>query len=283
MAEAPRATISGRHWKRVYDSSPMTESVVPATGDRRGTGSKPVISYLPWGRLWDEFEQKVADLVRTSGASSVGELGGGANPTLTMTGRVGRPIDLTVLDISPTELAQCPPEIETLCVDLCSATPPVRDRFDVIFSRMLCEHVSSGERFHRNCYEALHPGGYAVHFFPAPTALPFALNRVLPSAAGERILEFFFPARKQGGKYGKFPALYHWCWGPTSRQLRRFRSVGFEVVSCDVGVGHGYYEPLPGLRALERAKAELVLRHPSPWLAAYVIFVLRRPPESAEA
>jgi len=53
--------------------------------------------------------------------------------------------------------------------------------------------------------------------------------------------------------------------------------VGFEIVSCDVGVGHGYYDRFPPLQALEQAKAAYVLKHPSPWLAAYVYVVLRRP------
>ena len=256
----------------------MTDSVVPTTGDRGGTGAQCAISYLPWTRLWDDFDAKVAGVIGHSGAVAVGELGGGANPTLGLPEQVGRPLELTVLDISTTELDRSPPDVTRLCVDLCAEDPPVLERFDVVFSRMLCEHVSSGRTFHRNCYAALRPGGYAVHFFPAATALPFALNRILPTSLSERVLELFFPARKRGGKHGKFPARYSWCWGPTARQLARYRSVGFDVISCDVGVGHGYYERIPGLRTLERLKADFVLDHPSPWMAAYVVVVLRRPP-----
>lgn len=256
----------------------MTDPVAPTTDDRVHFGDRPAISYVLWTRLWECFEEQVADLVRESGAVAVGELGGGASPTLGLTEAVGRPIELTVLDISAAELDRSPPGVEKLCIDLCAAEPPVRDRFDLVFSRMLCEHVSSGPAFHRNCFAALRPGGYAVHFFPAATALPFALNRVLPTSLSRRLLESFFPARRQGGNHSKFPARYSWCWGPTRAQTHRYRSVGFDVVSYDVGIGHGYYEKMPGLRTLERAKADLVLKHPSPWLAAYVIVVLRRPP-----
>lgn len=255
----------------------MTDSVVPTTGDRWETGV-PVVTYREWVGLWHDFEQQVADLIRDSGARAVGELGGGANPTVGLADLAGRPVELTVLDISPGELARTPPGVETLCVDLCAQEPPVHDRFDLIFSRMLCEHVSSGRTFHRNCFVALRPGGYAVHFFPSATALPFALNRILPSAFSRRLLEHFFPARRRGGTTAKFPARYSWCLGPTPGQLDRFRSVGFDVVSCDVGIGHGYYDRIPPLRALEQAKTAMVLKHPSPWLAAYVIVVLRRPP-----
>ncbi|MGI8806668.1 MAG: class I SAM-dependent methyltransferase [Acidimicrobiales bacterium] len=255
----------------------MKDSVVPATGGSGATGAPPAISYVPWTRLWEGFEQHVADLARQSGAVSLGELGGGANPTLGLAEMVGRPLELTVLDISPAELERTPPQVQTLCVDLCADEPPVRDRFDLVFSRMLCEHVRSGRTFHRNCLAALRPGGYAVHFFPSATALPFMLNRILPTAFSERLVEAFFPARRRGGKHAKFPARYSWCFGPTPVQVERFRSVGFEVVSSEVGIGHGYYDRIPPLRSLERAKSALVLRHPSPWLAAYVIVVLRRP------
>lgn len=256
----------------------MADSVLPRTGDHRDTGAHPSISYVPWAALWEGgFERRVGALVRESGAVAIGELGGGANPTLSLADEVGRPLDLTVLDISAAELDRSPPGVTKLCVDLCANEPPVHERFDLVFSRMLCEHVSSGRTFHRNCFAALRPGGYAVHFFPAATALPFALNRLLPSSMTERLLEFFFPARRRGGRHGKFPARYHWCWGPTGPQIARYRSVGFDVVSCEVGIGHNYYERIPGLRALESRKADLLLRHPTPWLAAYVLVVLRRP------
>ncbi len=254
----------------------MTRPVASTTGDGWGAGFHQT-AYAPSTRLWDGFERKVAALIRDSGAVAVGELGAGANPTLILAEHVGRPIDLTVLDISKAELDRSPAEVETLCVDLCADEPPVRDRFDLVFSRMLCEHVSSGRTFHRNCHAALRPGGHAVHFFPAATALPFAVNRMLPSSFSERLLESFFPARKRGGKHGKFPARYSWCWGPTRPQIERFGSVGFDLVSCEVGIGHEYYTRIPGLRALEMAKTKLVLKYPTPWLAAYVVVVLRRP------
>ena len=199
---------------------------------------------------------------------------------LTLAERVGRPIDLTVLDISQAELDRGPAHVQKLCVNLCADEPPVRRRFDVVFSRMLCEHVPSGAIFHRNCYEALRPGGYALHFFPAATTLPSAVNRLVPGMLSQSLLDAVQKGREQGGKHTKFPARYSWCWGPTAPQRERYRSVGFDVVRCDVGIGHGYYRRIPGLRSLERAKASFVLRHPTPWLAGCVVVVLRRPPDS---
>ncbi len=241
-------------------------------------GTVPRIRFVPFTDLWDGFEDRVVEIVAASGATEVGELGGGANPTVAITDRVNRPIELTVLDISAEELAKSPPGVRTVCADLCAEQPPVRERFDLVFSRMLCEHVPSGARFHRNCRAALRPGGYAVHFFPTVTALPFVVNRALPEAVGERVVEAILPSRRRGGRHSKFPAYYRWCWGPTPKQLARYRSVGFDVVSYDAGIGHNYYEKVPLLRTLERAKSRLLLDHPSPWLTAYALVVLRARP-----
>ena len=229
-------------------------------------------------QLWNGFDQRVAEVVEAMGAVDVGELGGGANPTLSLPERVNLPIELTVVDVSREELAKAPAGVKTICADLCAEEPPVTAGFDVVFSRMLCEHVRSGRLFHRNCRAALRSGGYAVHFFPTVTAFPFLVNRALPEALGRRVVEGILPSRRRGGRHAKFPAYYHWCWGPTRQQLARYRSVGFDVVSYDVGVGHHYYDKIPGMRALERAKTRLVLGHPSPWLSAYAIVVLRAAP-----
>jgi SAM-dependent methyltransferase len=246
--------------------------------DHWGVGAPPDLAYVDWTRLWEGFEDQVVELVRSSGADSVGELGGGANPMVGLSDRVGRHVDFTVLDISAAELDRAPAHVQKLCVDLCANEPPVDARFDVVFSRMLCEHVPSGESFHRNCYAALRPGGYALHFFPAVTTVPSVVNRLAPGSLSRRLLDAVQTGRTQSGKHAKFPAAYSWCWGPTARQLKRYRSVGFEVVRADVGIGHGYYRRIPGLRSLERAKTSLVLRHPTPWLAGCVVVLLRRPP-----
>ena len=241
-------------------------------------GTEPRVRFVPFVDLWDGFEDRVVELVDASGATAIGELGGGANPTVAVTERVRRPVELTVLDISEEELAKAPPGVRTVRTDLCAGQPPVRERFDLVFSRMLCEHVRSGPRFHRNCRAALRPGGYAVHFFPTVTALPFVVNRALPGALGQRVVEVILSSRRREGKHSKFPAYYRWCWGPTSKQLARYRSVGFDVVSYDAGVGHNYYEKVPVLRGLERAKSRFLLDHPSPWLTAYALVVLRARP-----
>jgi SAM-dependent methyltransferase len=241
-------------------------------------GTEPRVRFVPFMDLWDGFEDRVVELVDASGATSIGELGGGANPTVVVTDRVSRPVELTVLDISEEELAKAPPGVRTIHTDLCAGQPPVRECFDLVFSRMLCEHVPSGLRFHRNCRAALRPGGYAVHFFPTVTALPFVVNRALPETLGQRVVEAILSSRRREGRHSKFPAYYRWCWGPTSKQLARYRSVGFDVVSYDAGVGHSYYEKVPVLRALERAKSRFLLHHPSPWLTAYALVVLRARP-----
>lgn len=249
-------------------------------GGRWGAGPSTSTSYSPWRQLWAGFDAMVAGVADDSGGGEIGELGGGCNPTVGLLDLVSRPSRLTVVDISEQALAGLPEGVGAVHADLCAPTPPIRDRFDLVFSRMLCEHVASAPRFHRNVFAALRPGGHAVHFFPSVTALPFLVNRLLPATLARGVVGAMFPARRRDERYGWFPARYSWCWGPVGFQTERYRSVGFDVVSTHVGVGHGYYDGIPGLRGLERAKARLTLRWPTPWLAAYVVVVLRRPAAS---
>lgn len=242
------------------------------------TETEPRVRFVPFTDLWESFDDRLAELVDASGATEVGELGGGANPTVELTRRAVRPVELTVIDISDDELAKAPPGVQRFRADLCAEQPPAKERFDLVFSRMLCEHVPSAARFHRNCRAMLRAGGHAMHFFPTVTALPFVVNRVLPEAVGERVVEAILPSRRRGGRHSKFPAYYRWCWGPTAQQLARYRSVGFDVVSYDAGVGHGYYARVPVLRDLERAKSRWLLEHPSPWFSAYALVLLRARP-----
>ena len=54
--------------------------------------------------------------------------------------------------------------VQDFCDDM--LPPPLRERYDVIFSCDTVEHVSRPARFFRNVYQALKPGGRALITFP---------------------------------------------------------------------------------------------------------------------
>jgi SAM-dependent methyltransferase len=236
----------------------------------------PELTVCTWQQIWTGFEARLLDLARRHEARAVAELGGGANPV------VGSPdwefvSERVVLDISDTELAKGPSGLEKRQVDLCGPVSE-RDRYDLVFSQMLCEHLTDASSFHRNCFQMLRPGGRAVHFFPTLYALPYVVNRVVPDGLSTRLLDLVQPGlRSNEGKLGKFPAYYNWCKGPLPGAMAHFQSVGFEIEAWQAAFGHSYYKRLPWLDRIEQAKARLLIRHPVNQLTTFACITLRKP------
>lgn len=237
----------------------------------------PAVTYTSLERLWTGFESLVVDLARDNRASVVGELGGGANPIVADERRWGFAPHRVVLDISAEELSKAGDGVRSQVADLCEPLTEGLGTYDLVFSKMLCEHIRDARTFHRNCFDLLRPGGLAVHFFPTVTALPFAINRLIPEDLARRVLRQVQPHRISDPKQEKFPAYYRWCTGPTAAGRRRFESVGFVVESWRAAFGHDYYEKVPPLHRLELSKSLLLRRHPSPYLTSFAAVVLRKP------
>jgi SAM-dependent methyltransferase len=224
------------------------------------------------------FSRAVETLAATEGVRRLCEIGGGANPimSLTVAERAGVR-DYVITDLSEEELAKAPDGYEKAVLDVTRGRPEGLGDFDLIVSHTVAEHVNDAAGFHRTVFDMLAPGGRAIHFFPTLYEPAFVVNRLLPEAAADGILQRIQTNRARGGKHEKFPAYYRWCRGPTGRQLARLRSTGFEVDEY-VGVfGHGYYGAVPVIDRLETAIAGLLLRHPVPSLTAYAWVTLRRP------
>lgn len=188
-------------------------------------------TYLHSQTVWHGFPETIRSLIRESGAVRIAEIGAGANPTLPLDYVHAQGLDYTLIDISEAELAKAPEGYTKVVADAGGAQFPVEGPFDFIFSNMLAEHVPDAEQFHRNLFTILRPGGLAFHYFPTLFSLPMVANRVFGDGLGLRILNLLLPGmRAKEGKVAKFPAYYHWCFGPFRFQERRFSRVGFQVL-----------------------------------------------------
>jgi SAM-dependent methyltransferase len=219
-----------------------------------------------------------AGLIAREGARTVLEVGAGANPTLPRAAlaAVGD-VRYVVNDVDPDELAKAEPGYDTLVGDMSAPGWKPPEPFDLIFSRMVNEHVPDGETYYGNLFHALRPGGLTVHCFSTLYALPFVANRVMPERVSDALLQSA-QHRRDFHHHGKFRAYYAWSRGPTRRNIRRFESVGFVVERYDGYFGHGYYGGRSKLlQSLERAKSQFLVRHPNPHLTAYAMVQLRRP------
>jgi 2-polyprenyl-3-methyl-5-hydroxy-6-metoxy-1,4-benzoquinol methylase len=215
-------------------------------------------------------------LLTKHAAKHVLEIGSGANPTLTPKYVTLNGISYVTSDADVRELDKADGAFERLVLDVSAdvTSPELAGRFDCILSRMVGEHVSDGEQYHRNIFKMLKPGGISVHCFSALGALPFVANRVLPESVSDFLLQMY---AHRPPKNGKFKAYYSWSRGPSKGMVKRFEGLGFEIISYTGYFGHNYYQSLPRLHRLEMMKAELLLKHPIPVFCSYSSLLLRKP------
>ena len=239
---------------------------------------RQVVRYGLSKDAWTGFEQRLRSLLETTGAKDVCELGGGANPTLNIDYVTTRGVRYSILDISRDELAKAPPGYDLVQADVTDPALDMYDRYDLVFSKMLAEHVNNARRFHSNVHKMLRPGGVAFHFFPPLYAFPFILNRLFPEQLAERLLNILQPGiRAREGRKAKFPAFYDWCLGPTDRQFARFESLGYDILEYTGYFGHSnYYRRLPPLQKASQALSGFLLKHPLSSLTSFAYLVIRK-------
>jgi SAM-dependent methyltransferase len=233
------------------------------------------IVYLQSANGWDEYSDFVHRLVTEYEARELCDVGGGANPVLSLEYLQKHRLECTILDISKQELDKAPAGYQKLNRDIEADRFTVRNHFDFVLTKMMAEHVHNGEVFHRNVYTLLKPGGIAVHFFPTLYSLPFLANKLIPECLSSALLDVFAPRERY--QLGKFPAYYSWCYGPTPRMLRMLQRVGFEILEYRGLIGHIYFNRIPIVRDIHHAFSRFLLRHPSPYFTSFAQVILRKP------
>lgn len=227
---------------------------------------------------WQKAPDLLINLIQTYAPKKLLEIGSGANPTLSPEKVSELGINYTTNDLSSLELAKAPSiyskwEANLCAVDIAQTHP---ERYGLIFSRMVNEHIKDGKTYYKNLYDLLEPGGVTAHCFSTLYTLPFVVNRLLPETLTDKLLHIFSP-RADRFQHEKFPAYYSWSRGPSKRAISRFKSLGFEVVEYVGYFGHGYYrKKLPFLDRLEQKKAKWLVENPNPNFTSYSYVILRK-------
>lgn len=234
-----------------------------------------VISYGPTDSAWRDYTPYLLSLIDRYKLKTLCDIGGGANPTLSQEDIEPRALDYTLLDISQEELNKAPAAYHKLQGDIASPDFKSDQKFDLIFSKMLAEHIPDAHQFHANVLNALSDKGIAVHFFPTLYTLPFFVNYIMPEFVSSILLRIVSPRDEY--QHAKFPAYYHWCRGPSRRQLKRFTDLGYEVVEYRGFFGHSdYYNKIGFMKKLHNLKTAFLLKHPNPWFTSYAYVVLKK-------
>jgi SAM-dependent methyltransferase len=255
-----------------------------ATRGRRRPGSlQPFFQELNPGWhsqwAWDHYEDSIIGLSRQFGLSRLCEIGGGRDPLFTRDVAGDHGLELTVNDIDAGELALTPAGLKTARFDIAGdlSEPDVaRASYDLMFSRMVFEHVHDVERAWSNIHALLAPGGVALAFFPTLWAPVFALNHILPEKASRAIVHALFPARRDGGGDPKFPAFYDWCRCSGRYLTPMLNRAGFSDIHIQPFWGHGYLERVPVVRQLDHAFNAAAARVGWGFVTTYAYVVVRK-------
>lgn len=194
------------------------------------------------------YRESVVSLCRFFDLHRVLEIGAGRTPLFDADDLESQGIEYHINDISREELDAAPstiPESRKACFDIAATSLAVGERYDLVYSKSVFEHVDDTMQAWRNSYTLLRPGGIAFHYFPTLYCLPFVANKVLPERAAATLLE-----RVVGVDYKKFPAKYDRCRS-SHRVERAIARSGFSSVLLVPFWGHDYFERIPGIRTLD--------------------------------
>jgi hypothetical protein len=236
------------------------------------------IIYEQNDNAWEEYSSFIQELIEQYSPETVCDIGGGANPLLSLDFIINHRIDYTILDISQTELDKTQSGYKKCVKDIEADDFPCGECFDFVFSKMLVEDLHDGKKFHRNIYKLLTAGGIAVHYYPTLFALPFLVNKMIPENVSSFLLDAFMP--RERNRLGKFPAFYSWCYGPTQSMLNMLTGIGFEIMEFRGIIGHQYFKRIPWIRDVHRAYNCSLVKHPNPFLTSFAQIILRKPIKS---
>ena len=239
--------------------------------------NKSVVMYGHEDAAWSGYDHLIESLIQREGFIRLCEIGGGANPSFSPDSIAEKGLDYVIMDISQEELNKAPPSYHKVCADILDENLPGEGTYDLVFTRMLAEHVRDGRSFHLQVKRLLKPGGMAVHFFPTLFAPPSVVNSLLPEFLSEWLLHLMQSGRERAGRQAKFPAHYSWCRGPAARQIQRFEKLGYDVKHYVGFFGHsGFYKKVPGVQKIHRYVAKWLVRHPVNSLTSFAWVVLQK-------
>ncbi len=193
----------------------------------------------PWG---EEFWASVNAALEPG--SSVLDLGGGRRPTIAPD---DRPADCHYVgfDVAGEELELAPDGAydETVIGDAATYLPALENRFDLIVSWQVLEHVADLEAAAAALRRYLRPGGSLVALLSGRHAAYAIANRLLPDTVGRGIVSRLM--RRDLDEV--FPAHYDLC---DARGLRRAFAPWEALDVVPLWRGADYFEPFPRLRSL---------------------------------
>jgi len=205
------------------------------------------------------------------------DVGGGKYPRIDFEMKKRLNLTITGLDISREELDRAPDGAydKTVVGDVAHVT--FDEKFDLILSHTVLEHVSDNFSAFRNLTSALKPGGIMVHHLPSSNAWYVVINRILGNKNARRLLFLLYPERKNTSG---FPAYYDHC---TPAGMKRLcRENGLEITELATYYASSYLIFFAPLFLIDLLRQLVMMWLNITPLAETFTFVAHNPDDSQE-
>ncbi len=140
---------------------------------------------------------------------------------------------------------------------------------------MVLEHIKDPASFHKHCFDLLKADGKAIHFFATLYNIASLTNYLLPDFFTQKLQNVFI--KRNLYQQDKFSAYYHWCYGPTRKNIERFKTCGFIIESYFGFSGHNYFYKNKVLYWLEKKWSALLVKFQNALFCSNAIIILKRP------
>lgn len=160
---------------------------------------------------------------------------------------------------------------EMVETDATRLRPELENRFDLVISWQVLEHVPDMEATLANVYRYLKPGGRFVAQFSGAWSAFGVINRLLPDRIGAKIVDRTMKRTEQN--IPVFPAYYDKC---TARSLEPALQSWSESELVPLYRGAAYFNFLPPARRLYLAFENAASRRAAPDLATHYLLIAER-------
>jgi SAM-dependent methyltransferase len=228
-----------------------------------------------WG--WDNYERVLRHLIERNGAREVLEIGGGRTAKFELDDLARMGVELTVNDISASELARLSAGYLTACFDVAGTLPASikRNTYGLAFSQMVFEHVADGRQAWKNVHEVLAPGGIGIAFLPTLFTFPYVVNWLIPDSVGKRIAELL-DRQRNDDTTPVFPARYSWAFSIERWMKPMLSEIGYREIMIVPFYGHRYYQRFPVIRDIHRWFTGVAGRRDWRFFSSYMYVVVRK-------
>ncbi|MEZ4909305.1 MAG: methyltransferase domain-containing protein [Saprospiraceae bacterium] len=229
-----------------------------------------MFNLLPSHQSWQDFPIILDRYIKNLAPDAVVvEIGGGANPSLTVDQVKGR--QYIVIDIDEVELDKAKGDhFVRVVADI--ARSELSFKADFIFSKMLLEHVPNPQDFHKGIFDMLKNGGSVLHFYATLYNPASIANLLMPEKLSKILL--YCVQKRNWHTDGKFQAYYRWSFGPTPKQIIRFESIGFKITYFNGYIGSRYLQQFTYIKHIENIYNKVISKINSPFFCSNAIIVL---------